>query len=269
VDDRSAPSLRPHHQRTIDRLVDTFGNDPRYPALIIGGSVAKGRAGEYSDVDILLVATDEEYARCAATGDTGYFNDTLCDYPGGYIDGKIIDLAFLTEVAERGSEPARAAFVGTFPAYSRIPGLPALLARIPVYPEHEQEARIRAFWGQVGILNWFIGEAEKRNDPYLLSHAVTNLVLFGGRLILAHNRILYPFHKWFMYELAHAPEQPANLIAQAESLLREPSKESADRFYESITGFRDWGLTEQEAFRHWTEDYEWAWRTARPPLADW
>ena len=107
------------------------------------------------------------------------------------------------------------------------------------------------------VNHWYIGEAERHGNRYLLTHAAADLVLFGGRLILAHNKILYPFHKWFMYELAHAPEQPADLVAQAESLLREPSKETAGRFYESITGFRDWGLTEQVAFRHWDEDYEW------------
>ncbi len=36
--------------------------DSRYPALIVGGSTAKGRTSDDSDVDILLVATNEEYA---------------------------------------------------------------------------------------------------------------------------------------------------------------------------------------------------------------
>jgi hypothetical protein len=30
-----------HHQRAIDRLADAYRDDPRYRALIIGGSVAK------------------------------------------------------------------------------------------------------------------------------------------------------------------------------------------------------------------------------------
>jgi hypothetical protein len=267
--DLARPALRPHHERTIVRLVETFGDDPRYPALIIGGSVAKDRAGEYSDVDILLVATDEEYARCAATGDTGYFNDTLCDYPGGYIDGKIIDLAFLTEVAERGSEPARAAFVGTFPAYSRIPGLAALLARIPVYPEAEQAARIRAFWGQIMILNWFIGESEKRNDPYLLAHAVTNLVLFGGRLILAHNKILFPYHKWFMYEIRRAPHKPDNFVALAEDLLAHPGPTRALAVCDSLRTYYGESMDMHEAGARFMWDSEWSWRTGRLSPADW
>ena len=58
----------------------------RFDALIIGGSVAKG------------------FARP--------------DYDGGYVDGKIINQAYLEELADKGNEPSRAAFHGAFVAYS-------------------------------------------------------------------------------------------------------------------------------------------------------
>jgi hypothetical protein len=45
-----------------------------------------------------------------------------------------------------------------------------------------------------------MGEALKRNAAYLTAHVVAGLVLFGSRLILARNRILYPYHKWLMNE---------------------------------------------------------------------
>jgi predicted nucleotidyltransferase len=269
VDTPAATPLHEHHRRTIARLVDTFGDDPRFLALIIGGSVAKGRAAADSDVDILLVATDEEYARRAAADDVGYFNQDLCDYPGGYIDGKVIDQAFLTDVAERGSEPARAAFVGAFPAYSRLPDLPALLARIPVYPEHEQQARIRSFWGEVLILNWYVGEAEKRHDAYLLAHVAADLVLFGGRLILAHNKILYPYHKWFMYEVRRAPHKPADFVALAEALLAQPDKARAQALCDSLTATYGGGISLHEAGALFMRDAEWSWRTGRLSPADW
>ena len=44
------------HKRVIQRLVEQFKDDPRFPALIISGSVAKGRARKDSDIDIVLVA---------------------------------------------------------------------------------------------------------------------------------------------------------------------------------------------------------------------
>jgi predicted nucleotidyltransferase len=261
--------MEAHHQRAIQRLVALFQDDPRFPALLVAGSVAKGRARPDSDIDILLVASDEEYARRAARQDFWYLNREICDYPGGYVDGKIIDLQFLEEAAEHGSEPARAAFVGTFPAYSRLPQLETLLSRIPVYQEQEHQEKVRAFYSQVLLLTWFIGEAEKRNDAYLLTHAVADLVLFGGRLILAHNRILYPSHKWFLYEVQRAEHKPVQFLEQIDGLLRYPSKARAREFADSISAFHDWGVTYEQAVVRFMQDSEWNWRTGRVPLSDW
>jgi hypothetical protein len=54
--------ILPHHQRVIDRLIDLFQDDPRFPAMIVGGSVAKGRAQPDSDVDVMLIATNSARA---------------------------------------------------------------------------------------------------------------------------------------------------------------------------------------------------------------
>ena len=80
--------MEAHHLKTIERLSNLFKDDPRYPALLVGGSLAKGRALENSDVDLLLLASDEEYSRCVAEQDFWYFNQEICEYPGGYVGGK-------------------------------------------------------------------------------------------------------------------------------------------------------------------------------------
>ncbi len=46
-----------------------------------------------SDVDIVLVVTEEEYTRRVARDDLGYYNSEICEYPEGYVDGKIINEA--------------------------------------------------------------------------------------------------------------------------------------------------------------------------------
>ena len=261
--------MEEQHKRVIQRLVEQFKDDPRFPALIISGSVAKGRARKDSDIDIVLVASEEEFARREPTQDFWYLNRDICDYPGGYVEGKVINMQFLIDAAERGSEPARAAFVGAFVAYSRIPELESLLQRIPVYQEQEQREKIEAFYSQVLLLNWLVGEAERRNDSYLLTHAVSNLVLFGGRLILAHNRILYPYHKWFVYEVRRAEKKPAHFVELIEKLLEHPGKENAQAFSESISSFHDWGVTYAQAVVRFMKDSEWNWRTGQAPLQDW
>jgi len=125
--------MRPHHERVIQRLSELFKGDRRFPALIVGGSIAKRREQENSDVDILLVATDEEYAKRAATMDFWYLNREICDNPGGYVEGRYIDMHYLRDAADHGSEPARATFMGAFMPYSRLPELVPLLKQIPIY----------------------------------------------------------------------------------------------------------------------------------------
>ncbi len=259
----------PHHQRAIDRLVALFQDDPRYRALIIGGSIAKGWERPDSDVDIVLICTDEEFARRQAEKDHCYLAFDLCDYEGGYVDGKIVSLPWLEDLAQRGNEPSRSAFVGAWPAFSHIPDLEALLARVATYPEAERERKMQSFFGQVQTMQWFIGEATRHNNRYLLTRMASELVLFGGRLILAHNRILYPYHKWLMAALAEAPDKPADLLARIDALLADPSPATAEAFVTCLTEFQDWPQPPNGWGNQFMQDVEWGWQRDCVALADW
>lgn len=260
----------PQHQRTIDRLITLFQDDARFPAMIIGGSVAKGRAQAESDVDVTLVATDEEYARRLPTHDLWYMSSEVCDYPGGYAEGKIVDMQFLRDAAEHGSEPARAAFVHSFLGYSHLPELADLLPRIPVYQEQDRLAKMRSFYSQVAVFNWYMGDGEKRQDPYLQSQAAAHMTFYGGRLILAYNRVLYPYHKWFLYELEHAEHKPEHFVELLRTLVSQPAREHAQAFFDALTSFHDWGVPQGlEILVQFARDAEWNWRDGRPPLQDW
>jgi hypothetical protein len=117
--------MYPHHQRTIQRLIDRFQPDPTVLALIIIGSVARGEARADSDVDCLLLVTDASYQARRAANQLSINADDLCDDPQGQAGGRVIDLAYLQDVAARGPEPARFAFVQAFPAFARWPSRPA------------------------------------------------------------------------------------------------------------------------------------------------
>lgn len=261
--------MLPHHQQTIDTLTAHITADPDFTALIIGGSVAKGLARPDSDIDFLVVATDEVYAKRAADNAFQYFSTDFCDYEGGYVDGKVVDMAFLHEVAERGSEPTRAAFEDAFITYSTIDELPDLMTQITTYPEDERERKIQSFYAQLQALQWYVGEAEKRANRYLMLHVVSDMVLFGGRMILAHNRMFYPYHKWFMTVLDRAPDRPDNLMALADQLLEMPSKAHAGAFCDAIFSFTDWPKPAEGWPSRFMRDTEWAWREGRAPVADW
>ncbi len=117
--------MYPHHERALEKVKAHFEQDPTILALLFGGSLAKGWGSETSDVDIMLIVSEEEFARRDRSGELLYFSLDFTDYEGGYIDGKYQSVAFLEEIAECGSEVARAAFYGVQIVFSRLPDLDA------------------------------------------------------------------------------------------------------------------------------------------------
>lgn len=259
--------MKPHHKRAIEKLTDYLKLDYRYLALIITGSVAKGHERDDSDIDFVLVVSDEEYVKRKRRNRFSYFDTQFCDYPGGYVDGKIVNLEFLKTVAERGTEPARDAFGDAWIAFSKISELEDILNAIPVYQIEEKTRKIQSFIAQFEIAYWYVGEAKKRNDKYLLNRAATDLVLFGGRLILAHNEILFPFHKLFMNVLGKAPQKPDNLLRLINSLANEPNSQNAKVFYDCVKNFKNWKLRGLPGTQYML-DTEWAWIEGKPYIGD-
>ncbi|MDI6857087.1 MAG: nucleotidyltransferase domain-containing protein [Dehalococcoidia bacterium] len=260
--------MRPHHEKAIQKLVEHFSNDETCLAIIVGGSVAKGLAQEGSDVDVMLVVTDEVFREKWEQNKLVYFSQEFCDHPGCYIDGKIVNLDYLRAVAERGNEVTRAAFDGAFIAHSKIDGLDEIMSRIPIYQMDQRQEKIQAFYAQFEIAHWLVGEAEKRDDRYLLDRAVSDLILYGGRLILAHNCVLYPYHKLFMVALWNAPEKPDNLMALVDALLKEHTAENARAFYEAVKNFRFWNEAWELPALRFMKDTELAWLENRAYIGD-
>ena len=128
---------------------------------------------------------------------------------------------------------------------------------------------MRDFYAQVFLYGfYFADEATKKNNPYLLSHTVSNLVLFGGRIILAHNRMLFPCHKSMMAAVESAHEKPDQFITHVNDLLANPTYEKCMSFARMILSFRDPEITFNQAVSLFVENNEWNWMDQAPPLQD-
>ena len=262
-------TFRPHHQRAIDNLVAAYENDTRFDAIIIGGSVAKGCAREDSDIDFMIIATDEEFAKRQQTGDLFINRTDLTDYKNGFVDGKIIDMAYLKKVVKKGNEPTRAAFDGAFAPFSRLRELDHIMESITKYPEDTRAEKLKTFYSMSFIQHWLMGEADRHQNPYTLSRAASQLTLFAGRLILAYNRVFFPYHTWFYEYLGRCAEKPEGLIEQMNMVLKEPDIKNASVLFQGIKDFQDWGVADIDAFRWFMEEVEWAWMEDKASLEDW
>lgn len=260
--------MLPHHEATIQRVTDYFQAQTNIRALLLAGSIAHGFAQESSDVDVLMIVSDDEYQQRVAGGQMTFFNAELSTYSGGYVDGKFLSQTFLNQVEERGSEPARFAFADAQILFSRIDGVEEQIRRVAQYPTSEKIDRISRFKAQLEAWHWFASEADKKRNDYLMSLAIHKLLLFGGRMILAHNELLYPYHKWFFAVLERAEHKPARLLETMRELSRQPGYAGATEFYTLIDEFRSWETDGVRWSNHFMLDNELTWMQGSPQVDD-
>jgi predicted nucleotidyltransferase len=260
--------MYPHHAHTIQNVKEYFQRDPEVLALLLSGSIAHGFQSAASDVDIMIFISENDYQKRFQAGQLTFFNTDLCTYEGGYIDGKYISLNFLKQVLAKGSEPARFAFEGSQVLFSRIEGFEEEICKILEYPRAAKDERIQRFYGQLEAWHWYCGEALRKGNQYLLGTAIHKMILFGGRLILAHNQMLYPYHKWFLKVLDKAKEKPSGLMACIQTLTESPTVENIEAFYEMIKSFQPWNSNPYGWGAQFMLDSELNWLEGRTPVDD-
>jgi hypothetical protein len=257
-----------HHEETIKNITEKLKKRDDVLGLLVAGSVAHGFEAETSDVDIMILISDENYDARLKTGEMTYFETESCTYKDGYVDGKYICLDFMKKVAEYGSEPARFAFEGSIPIFSRIGGVQELIGRITRYPVEKKTENIKRFRAQLEAWKWYCSEALKRSNSYLLDLAVTNLVLFGGRILLAHNETLYPYHKWFLKVLEGAKNKPENIMKLIENIYASKDAASVEAFYKSVTDFVPFEADGFNWPNQFAIDTELTWMDGKTPVSD-
>lgn len=108
---------------------------------------------------------------------------------------------------------------------------------------------------------------ELRHDEQVLAIIVGGSIA-KGREKPDYNRILYPYKKWRMTEVAQAPEKPQDFLLLAQCLLEERTCEASDALWQSLNAFRDWGVPWETAVARFMLDMEWGWRSGRLGLAE-
>jgi hypothetical protein len=260
--------MHPHHQAAIERVTGRLRGDPEVEALLLGGSIAHGFESAASDVDLLIVVSDTDHEARLREGRVQFLTAEGCSWPGGYVEGKFVSPGFLAKLARSGSEPARFAFQDARVLFSRLDDLDATLRAIVRYPVEEKAERIRRFRAQFEAWHWYAHEALKLGDRYLLGTSVARMVLFAGRMLLAWNERLYPYHKWLMRVLEAAADRPPELLARIAAVHAEPSQANLLALWATVTNFRRWEGAEEPWAVQFMRDSELNWLEHAPPVDD-
>ena len=101
-----------------------------------------------------------------------------------------------------------------------------------------------------------------------MDFSISNFVLFAGRLILAHNETLYPYHKWFLKVLECVKDKPDNLMLYIHNVLENKTEESVETLYNSIINFNKWSRSDKHWSIRFMLDSELNWMNGYVPIAD-
>lgn len=138
-----------HHDAAVERFVAVASLNSDMLAVVVDGSVASALERPDSDVDLVLIITDEAFQ--------------------SYYDIKLATVVYLDRAAERGDDPVRAALLHTKVAWSRIEGLEEQIARISDVPDEQWEQRMASHIAQVRLHGgYFLNQSYQLSNQYLL-----------------------------------------------------------------------------------------------------
>lgn len=259
-----------HHEESIQKLVDYFSDNQSVLAIILGGSVAKGLEKPDSDIDAAIIVTEGYYTKLQKENRLSECISGHCTYENGYFDIKYYTKGFLEAVAVQGSEPSRNAFVKARCIFSKDDEIDTIVPKIGVFQESEKKVKMDSFYSALALTYHYFWQVSKDNI-YLRVRSATDIVLFGFRLLLQENHVLYPCHKSLLSTVATLVKKPDKILDIGERLLKELSDEAAKEFVESILNFiqyqppKDWS----EILTRYIDDNELWWYKERPSITEW
>lgn len=255
-------------EKAIETFLVRFSSEPGFLADLLVGSIAHGYSKPTSDIDIILVATDAEFAQRSIQNKLAFSIWDICDYEGGYVDCKVTSLPFLETVRKKGSDPARYAFKDARVLFSRIPELQNQLNDLTNYPLGEKSARRHRFLSQLLAWKWYLSQGLDKSSKYLITLSVQKITLFVCRIVLNENEKLFPYHKWLLAETERAPNKPKDLMVRLTQLMETPTFSIAQEISDVV--FSSYGLSEKDVDwpNQFMADSELNWIDHEAPIED-
>ena len=224
-----------HHEESIERLGEYFRGHKGVIAVVLDGSVVKGNARPDSDIDAVVVVTEEMYARLAEENRLAEVICGHCTYPEGYFDVKYKTKRMLEYAAERASEPTRNAYVGARVLWSQDEEIPCIVAKISAYPQAETAEKIACFWANLKLNADYFLNCTGADNAYMRAHLAQEIVYSVYRLILIENRTLFPCNRRLESAVLSCEKRPADILELGAAFLKEISVETCMAF---VNAFR-------------------------------
>ena len=267
---RECIKMLEHHKESIENLISFFKDDSDIISIILGGSVAKGCARADSDIDAIIVVTEAKYTLLEKEHRLSECIYGNCTYENGYFDIKYTTVNILKALVERGSEPARNAFALSICLSGEDTEAAELIEIIPVFQKHEKADKMLSFYSAFNLSYGYFWSISKDN-AYFRIKAASDIVLFGLRLILQNNEVLFPGQRGLLAAVGKLENKPDRIIEKAESFLCSLTDKAKEDFVSAVLEFIDYTPPEDfaEVLTRYIDDNELWWYKHRPNISEW
>ena len=241
-----------HHELSIKNMEKHF-REHNAIALFLVGSVAKGTEREDSDLDGIVILSEEEYAEKEKHAATTETINGLCTYEGGYFDIKYMTKQYLKDLAEKGSEPARNGFTKVKILFCNDAEIEDILPQITIFQKSEKEDKLLSFYSNFW-LNYHYFLKSCAVDGYMKMHTISEVIYSIYRMILQEKEILFDCIR--------------RLEQQVES---SQSISDADRFVDKFIEITTYVPPKDIALvlTRYSKDFQEWWREPRPNIKEW
>ncbi len=260
--------MYPHHIESAQKLRKYFEGQEGVIAVVLDGSTVKGNARPDSDIDAIIVVTEEKYAELAAQNRLAEVIPGHCTYEGGYFDIKYKTKAILRRAAEHASEPTRNAYVKAQVLCTTDAEIPALVAAIERYPEHTVADKIRCFCANLQLNRGYFLNIVPEDNSYMRAHLAQEIVYSVYRLILIENRALFPCNRRLEETVRACKKRPDNILELGRAFLQEITVERCEAFVQAFWKQSDLPLNDDvsESCSQYVRYYEDWWLEENPPF---
>lgn len=183
---------------------------------------------------------------------------------------KYMTKEFLTDAAERGSEPARNAFLKSRVLFTKDEDIIRIVDQIPIFQRQEKEEKMLSFYADFW-LNYYYFLKSCPVDGYMKLHAVNEVIYSIYRMILQENEILFPSNRRLEEFVEKISEKTARLTGLGKTAAKTQEMADVDAFVRYFLEITSYEIPENigNVLSRYTTDFEQWWRVPRPNINEW
>lgn len=221
-------------QITIEKIIEFAANNNDIIAILLCGSIADGTETDNSDVDIIVIITDDSFQKRILKKEYFWGSDFDRNEFPVEIDGKILPESFLHDVWKNGSENIQSTVSNAKLLYSKNNILDFLVPERIMSDNYKTE-QIRKFYSMMKSSRFSFNKSG--GNIFYLHKLIHDTIYYACRLVLTYNNLYFPCVKNVFKEISKCKAVPDNFEDRIKKLLSTYSESDLDDFYQSVDVF--------------------------------